>query len=389
MSYRVAGVSAPNVLLIVLDTARRDAIEPFGAPRGATPAIGDLARRGTPFPDAYATCSWTLPSHASIFTGLLPRRLNLAQPPDGTMNSVRPQLEAVRSRLLQVVLGEHGYTSHALVTNHWVSQHAGFDIGFDRFELVDSGRTQRMEALLAGGRRSQVAWALEGVRSGDDDGAAEVGRRLRESIGAWSGQPTFWFVNLTECHSPYLPPRPWNDLPPWDRARAALEVKRHLSFLAICLYVAGRRDVTDEAFERMRHLYRRAVSYMDAWLADVLGALDAKGILDNTLVILTSDHGENFGEDGLIAHGFSLDQRLINVPLVMAGPGAPDPARLLSLAELPRIVAAAASRWPSSTRWRRWRARRSASSPAPTRSPTAIWRRSALASRSPPTAGSS
>ena len=74
----------------------------------------------------------------------------------------------------------------------------------------------------------------------------------------------------------------------------------------------------------MRHLYRRAVSYMDSWLAGVLDALDRKGILDQTLVIVTSDHGENFGEDGLIAHGFSLDERLIHVPLVSAGPGTAD-----------------------------------------------------------------
>jgi arylsulfatase A-like enzyme len=91
----------------------------------------------------------------------------------------------------------------------------------------------------------------------------------------------------------------------------------------------------------MQHLYRRAISYMDAWLADVLAALDARGILDQTLVIVTSDHGENFGEDGLIAHGFSIDQRLVNVPLVIAGPGTPRDG-VISLAELPRIVARAA-----------------------------------------------
>jgi arylsulfatase A-like enzyme len=165
---------------------------------------------------------------------------------------------------------------------------------------------------------------------------------LRGAIDSWSGQPTFWFVNLCECHSPYLPPRPWNDLGAADRVRAALDAQRHLSFAAICLYAAGRHRIPEEALERMRHLYRRAVSYMDDWLAGILDALSARGIAEQTLVIVTADHGENFGEDGLIAHGFSVDQRLIHVPLVMAGPGTVDTDEVFSLAELPRLIAEAA-----------------------------------------------
>jgi arylsulfatase A-like enzyme len=92
----------------------------------------------------------------------------------------------------------------------------------------------------------------------------------------------------------------------------------------------------------MRHLYARAAAYMDRWIADVLQALDDRGILDQTLVIITADHGENFGEHGLIGHGFSVNQPLINVPLVVAGPGAPEPDGTFSLAELPRAIAAAA-----------------------------------------------
>jgi arylsulfatase A-like enzyme len=163
--------------------------------------------------------------------------------------------------------------------------------------------------------------------------------RLRSAIAAWSGQPTFWFVNLCECHSPYLPPRPWNDLPPLERVRAALEAQRHLTFEAICLYAAGHWEISEEAFSRMRHLYCRAAGYMDQWLADVLEALRARDILDNTLVIVTSDHGENFGEAGLIAHGFSVDQRLIHVPLVISGPGAGEITEPFSLADMPRFIA--------------------------------------------------
>ena len=122
--------------------------------------------------------------------------------------------------------------------------------------------------------------------------------------------------------------------------RAAEEARRHLTLEAIwktCL--ATEFDVPDEALERMRHLYARSVRLMDDWLARVLEAFDARGLLDDTLVLVTSDHGENFGEGGLMAHAFSLDNRLIRVPFVssdagFAGNGAPR-----SLAELPRLIA--------------------------------------------------
>jgi arylsulfatase A-like enzyme len=333
---------APNILLVVLDALRRDAVEPYGAPAGATPAIAQLAARGAALPNAYATGSWTLPSHASMFTGLLPRRLGLGQAPGGTPQSAVAALEQVGDRVLANVLARAGYATKGWSTNMWVSPHSGFDLGFEEFAYVPSQRIERSEALLGAGRRARLAWALDGLRSRFDDGAASVGHALRASIEAWSGLPTMWFVNLCECHSPYLPPRPWDDLSASDRVRAALEAQRHLNFESICLFAAGRWEIPPDALARMRHLYARAAAYMDSWLAGVLEALDDRGILDQTLVIVTSDHGESFGEAGLIAHGFSLDQRLIHVPFVLAGPGSIEREGPFSLAELPRLIADAA-----------------------------------------------
>jgi arylsulfatase A-like enzyme len=335
-------VERPNVLLIVLDAARRDAIEPYGAPRGATPAIADLARRGSALPRAYSAASWTLPSHASMFTGMLPRALGLGQAPGGTTEGARRVFEGLSDRLVTTHLRDCGYTTHGVSTNLWASGHVGLDIGFDRFEYFATQRQGRLNGLIGEGPRATLAWASEGLRSNADDGAASAGRALRDSIETWTGRPTFWFVNLVECHSPYLPPRPWNDLTAIERLRAGLDAKRHLNFFSICRYVGGNHDISKAALERMRHLYMRAVSYMDQWVADVLEALDNRGILEQTLVIVTSDHGENFGEGGLIAHGFSVDERLIHVPLVSAGPGTPDTGHAFSLTELPAVLADAA-----------------------------------------------
>jgi arylsulfatase A-like enzyme len=93
----------------------------------------------------------------------------------------------------------------------------------------------------------------------------------------------------------------------------------------------------------MRHLYRRSIRSLDDWLGRVLGALEERGVLDDTTVVVTSDHGENFGEGGLLAHAFSLDDRLVRVPLVVSHADAVlEPGRVHSLAELPSLVAAAA-----------------------------------------------
>ena len=311
-------------------------------PVGTTPAIADLARAGSALPNAYATASWTLPSHASMFTGLMARELGLGQAPDGRPQSARPLLERVRERLLSQVLRHNGYSTHGFSANLWVSPHSGFDLGFDTFAYTGEHRQRLRGPLLRRRPDARVTWALDGLRARGDDGAGEIRDGLMGSIEQWSGRPTFWFVNLCECHSPYLPPRPWNDLAPAERIRAALDSQRHLNFESICLYAAGRHEIPEEAFARMRHLYRRAAAYMDRWLADVLEALQRRGILDDTLVIVTSDHGENFGEGGLIAHGFSVDQRLVHVPLIMAGPGTIEDSGPFSLAELPPLICRAA-----------------------------------------------
>jgi len=273
-----------------------------------------------------------------MFTGLFPRATGLGQAPGGKPAGSRPVLEAHRDRLLPEVLRRAGYRTAAVSSNLWITERSGFATGFDEFAAVETGRQAVMHRS---DRRSRVRWALSGVRARNDDGAAEAERVLCRMVDERPRQPCFWFVNLTECHSPYLPPRPYNDLPALDRLRAAEEARRHLTLDAIWRACAGGFDVPDEALERMRYLYGRSVRALDDWLGRVLEHLERVGILDDTLVIATSDHGENFGEGGLLAHAFSLDNRLTHVPLVVSGPGAEARESPFSLAELPRFVAEA------------------------------------------------
>jgi arylsulfatase A-like enzyme len=231
-----------------------------------------------------------------------------------------------------------GYATAAVTTNPWVSKHSGFDTGFDRFVQLDTSRQGRLDSKS---RRERLRWDIEAVRGKADDGAAAAAATISTWVDEDPPAPFFWFVNLLETHSPYLPPRPYHAASPLERLRAAEEARRHLSQRAIWRSCVSDFDVPDAALSRMRRLYAGSVRYVDAWLDQTLTKLEQARLLEDTLVIVCSDHGENFGEGGLLAHIFSLDERLIRVPFVAAGPGAESFAGIRSLVELPKRLAAA------------------------------------------------
>lgn len=326
-----------NVVLIVLDTARADALEPYGARPGSTPAIADLARAGVTIEEVRAAAPWTLPSHATMFTGALARGLGVGQAPGMTPKSAEPAIRAQRERMLPEVLRRNRYATAALSANLWITPDSGFDVGFDRFATVATSR----QAKPGDGRRQAFAWALEAMRARVDDGAAEAARVISSWIAEPPRGPFFWFVNLLECHAPYLPPRPYHALSPVQRAQAARDARRYLKLVSILRICTGNLEVPTPALERMRRLYAGCVRYLDAWVERFIEELDKSGRSDETLVLITSDHGENLGEGGLINHSLSLDDRLLRVPFVANGPGADTFTGLRSLAELPARIAAA------------------------------------------------
>src|SRR5919198_4979108 len=158
----------PNVLLVVLDTARRDAFEPYGGRAGTAPAIAQLARSGQAL-EAYAAASWTVPSHAAMLTGTPARALGLGQCPGGRPQGCRPVLEAIRDRLLPEVLRRAGYATAAVSANLWLTPASGFGTGFERFEVVGTARQGLMHRDDV---RARLGWAIEVVRSRGDAGAA-------------------------------------------------------------------------------------------------------------------------------------------------------------------------------------------------------------------------
>jgi arylsulfatase A-like enzyme len=324
----------PNVLLVVFDAARRDSLEPYGAPPGASPVVAQLAASGAALPEVYATGCWTAPSHVSIMSGLMPRAASLARVP--APSASKAGLEPFRERMLAEVMRRAGYSTGGASANLWVAN-GGFDMGFDEFQSVDSGR---VAAIGDDSLKKRVKWYVEAARAHRDDGAKEIHAIFDRWLGD-ARQPFFWFVNLIECHSPYLPPRGYGDVSLLDRLRAAGDARRYYTLLAIWKACVGGYEVPDETIERLRRMYAASIQYMDEWLGQLLERLDRARVLDDTLVVVISDHGENFGEGGFLTHAHSLDNRLIHVPFVASGPGSRG-REINSLADLPRFVAEAA-----------------------------------------------
>lgn len=329
----------PNVLLCVWDSVRADALEPYGAPAGSTPATAALARSGSVAERAYAAAPWTVPSHAAMFTGLLPRAAGLARPPTADPASSAQALAALDDRLLASVFSRAGYATGAVSANLWLIAATGWGRGFESFESFWDHRLGGVEGKLT----ARARWLAGALSAGRDDGARAVGDVLARWAREPGDRPFLWFCNLVDAHSPYMPPRGYNPLGPIGRLRAAREAVAHTSFLALGKAALGVHHVPDGAIERIRSLYYAAVRYLDAWLGGVLETLEGAGLLDETLVMLTSDHGERLGEKGLVGHGFGLDHTLLRVPLIAAGPGADAlPPGPVSLASVPRLLADAA-----------------------------------------------
>ena len=328
----------PNVLLVVLDTARADSFSVYADGR-KTPTVDQLARIGVAHPKAIAPSCWTVPSHAAMLFGDAPRTLGMCSLPNREARLLAEVADHHVDRSLPEFLRRAGYHTAGISANLWVSTRHGFGTGFEEFHDASGHRVRRM---ANNDLRSQARWYLDALHAAADDGARAVETMLADWISASPRRPFFWFVNLIECHSPYLPPKPFNDYGPLRRLAAARDARRFQTLPAVLRAAATGVPPPRGARRRMRHLYDRSVELMDAWLARVLDGLDRHRLLDDTLIIVTSDHGENFGEaNGLIGHGGSLDDRLLWVPLVLAGPGSDETTTtgVTSLTDLPRLVA--------------------------------------------------
>jgi arylsulfatase A-like enzyme len=304
---------APNVLLIVMDTVRADALGTYGAPRAATPNLDRLAQRGVLFENASSTAPWTLPSTASLMTGRLPSELSAdwLSPLDG------------RFPTLAEFLSGRGYASAGFVANYkYCTEESGLSRGFAHYEDHELSLAELAECTALGRRLLFSPWLPrlgcyhDPVRKSAADVNAAFLDWLPETATTRSAadegaRPWFAFLNYLDAHDPYAAPPPFNTHRPADVSQRTM--LRFWWFLDRSRLQAGDVPLTTGA-------YADCIRYLDAELGRLLDSLAARGALQNTLIIVTADHGEHFGEHGLYLHGNSLYEPLVHVPLLMVWP---------------------------------------------------------------------
>ncbi len=306
-----AAKAAPNVLLIVLDTVRADAIDLDATDEGTrTPNLKRLAQEGFVYTRAHSTSPWTLPSHATMLTGRLPRELSTGW--YAAMNDEYPTIaEWLRNR---------GYRTGAFVGNaRYCGRETGLDRGFMHYEDYDVSPGNLLLAtawgrLFAHDLSLMLDWGTCDVVGRRD--AASIHRNAIRWIQSDSTRPYFALINLFDAHDPYIAPAAF---------RSVNAATRDERVLLRSWWITDKQQVTDDQAKFQHQAYQDCVAYLDHEIGRLLADLRHNGHLENTLVIITSDHGEHFGDHDLYGHGNSLYQPAIHVPLLIwrSEPGLP------------------------------------------------------------------
>ena len=342
----------PNVLLLVLDTVRAQNMSLYGYDRPTTPALEGLAARGTVFENAISPAPWTTPSHAGIFTGR--RAHEIAAGWDRPLDEATPTL-AERLRA-------NGYATAGFVAN---TINCGYESGLARGflhyedyeatpgELAISASLSRA-VLHADPLRRWLGWHQFVTRKS----AADVNAAFLTWLARRPTAPFFAFLNYFDAHEPYLPPASFAGRfgPP---ARDAGRVTHRLRMA----WRSDRERISPEENRSELAAYDAAIASLDDQIGALLATLDRQGLLARTLVIVTSDHGEAFGEHGRYAHGEDLYLTSIRVPLLLlwteAVPGGARIATPVSLCDLPAtildLLALPGDGLPGESLARRWR----------------------------------
>ncbi|HYH46410.1 MAG TPA: sulfatase, partial [Thermoanaerobaculia bacterium] len=295
-----------NLVVYLVDTLRADRLGCYGGRRPLTPAIDAFAREATLFRHAVAQSSWTRPSVASMWTGLTPRAHGVA--------GRRDSLSAEAVTLAEILRGR-GFRTGGVVANAVVAEAFGVGQGFERYELLPTGANN-----------SEIV-NRHAVQLLDAAGAGRPG-----------APPFFLYLHTIDPHGPYLPPADLRQrfapgIPPWVGSRRFLRELNHRTLKP------GPETPGD-----MLRLYEAEVAANDRSFGALLAELRRRGLWEDTVVVLVSDHGEEFFEHGGWEHGRSLHAEVLDVPLIVRFPGLGEGRQVAALAQhvdlLPTLLAA-------------------------------------------------
>lgn len=299
----------PNIILISLDTLREDRVGPRDGAESLTPNLDAFAARASRFDHAWATAPWTLPSHASMLTGQYPFEhgaytLDLGAVTDSTIkNNVVPVPE--ETLLLSERLSVAGYQTAAVVANHvFLREEFGFTQGFDHFDTEHR--------------------FFEGINAG-----------VRRWLGQRDDRPFFLFLNYMDAHSPYnLTPRKGMTQIPGSESGDNLLKALYSRVLS------GEKPV--DLLSRLSSLYDLGVWNLDRGLGELFTMLEEKGLFDDAVIAIVSDHGEFLGEHDLIEHSKDVYEPVIRIPFLFKAPGQQEGTiedTVASLVHVPYLIA--------------------------------------------------
>ncbi|GAB3669322.1 sulfatase [Halopiger thermotolerans] len=328
----------PNILFIVWDTVRSQNTSLNGYHRTTTPELTKIAKEAVQFTEARASAPWTLPSHASIFTGLYPREHGT------TSQNLKFSLS---DRHLASQLSTAGYETGLFTSNTYLSTPTfgltqGFDFVFsnkedvlfsdgmnpDAFtkihgtgsyiEFIRSSLTHEstLKSILNGITQKTKDFGLQNMTSSHTEDSTEYIDALFDWIEA-TEDPFFGFLNLMDAHAPYCPPRNFNNY--------SGESHKDIPQTPPWLYLSGNKP--KENLSKIEDIYDDCITFLDSMLSEIYRRLDGNGYLEDTIIIITSDHGEAFGEVAetgrnriLYGHTQGVDEVLLHVPLVIRFP---------------------------------------------------------------------
>jgi len=344
-----APIGKPNILLITMDATRADHLSCYGYERLTTPNLDKLSREGVLYKNAYSTTSWTLPSHASIFTGMYPTNHgadykfnsthsanNLSKKQKGRDLSWLDVLSRNLCKLsdenltLAEILSERGYRTAGIIGGPWCSSSWGLGQGFDycneTFINVEDDVSFFLIYQIVNHFFSLYDFFTQYGYLGK-----RIASHLNKATFRWLDKnyqwPFFLFINYLDTHGPYLPP------PPYDRyfkkidkgiitdhnppgALSFIEAESRLAWAVI----GGRHRLTPEEKELFISYYDGEIRYLDHHLSLLFEKLKALKVYDKTMIIVTADHGQAFGEHNEMYHGMSLYEEVLRVPLIIKYP---------------------------------------------------------------------
>jgi arylsulfatase A-like enzyme len=318
----------PNILLIVMDAARAENLSCYGYSRPTTPNLEQFATHSVVYEMAISPAGWTLPAHASMFTGLYPSRHGA----DDQHKFLSPE-----SPTMAELLRALGYITLAYCYNAYVGPATGLNRGFQSFSnrLIHAPNgLGKVISRMDRGTARVMGWRDSGARYIN----AQVIKALRQLQS--DDRPFFIFINYLEPHVPYRSPRKYNRyLPDTISPKELKELN-----LDPWKYLTDPASMDERDFEILRSLHDSAITYLDTRIAEVLNWLKELRLLDDTMVIITADHGENLGDHQLMGHGYCLYDSLLHVPLIIHYPkGIVTPGRVThqvqTLDLLPTILA--------------------------------------------------